>query len=419
MSKNTRKSLAGLLLFMLCLLGLPVSAMAADKGYTITSGNTKVYSNTALTKSYGTIYGSDEVTINYIADTYVKVTYPTTKGRTKTGYIRTSALFTAMSGWEYTARAKTTTYRRPGGSSYGYVAKGDKVLVLGESGGYTQLRYPTSTGNKFAFVKNADLKDKITGTSGEDKPASATTYYVTTKAGLVLRSSASTSSSRVTSMPYKAAFSVTSTKNGWAYGTYNGKTGYASLQYLSTTKPSDEPAGGGNKTITVYSQHDSRWANVSYGKCNGSEATLSSSGCGILAYVNAVYYMNGRFIQPETLARWSVEHGYRINDAGTSHDLYEAYAKAYGASYGFKYAGTASSVKNTRTHLQNGGVAVIGVPGHLMALVDYDSKTGKYLILDSYRATSRGTYSTGYRWLTSEEFTGKLAVSDIKLLARR
>lgn len=408
MKGKLRKSLFGLLFLMFGLLVIPTSALAADKGYTISSGNTKVYSNTALTKSYGTIYGSDEVTINAIANTYVKVTYPISGGRTKTGYIRTSALFTALSGYEYTAKAKTTTYRRPGGSSYGYVSAGDRVLVLGGSGGYTQLRYPTSSGYKFAFVKNADLDSKIKGAV-----TTTTTYYVTTQAGLILRSRASTSASKLITMPYGAAFSVSSTSDGWAYGTYSGKTGYASLQYLSTIKPS-------SKQITVYSQTDGRWANVSYGKGpGGSKATLSSAGCGILAYVNAVYYMNGRFIQPETLAKWSVNNGYRINGEGTSHGLYKAFADACGASYGFKYAGSASSVSSARTHLQNGGVAIISVPGHLMALVDYNSSTGKYLILDSYRSSNRGTYPSGYRWLTASQFTGKLKVSDVRLLARR
>lgn len=63
--------------------------------------------------------------------------------------------------------------------------------------------------------------------------ASTTTKYkVTAKDGLRIRSGASTSSSIITAMPYGSIFTVTKTSNGWAYGTWNGKTGWSSLQYL-------------------------------------------------------------------------------------------------------------------------------------------------------------------------------------------
>jgi hypothetical protein len=60
------------------------SAASTRKCYTISSGNTR------LTKKYGTIYGSDEVTVLLVKDAYCKVRYPISRGRTKTGYIRTS-----------------------------------------------------------------------------------------------------------------------------------------------------------------------------------------------------------------------------------------------------------------------------------------------------------------------------------------
>lgn len=184
----------------------------------------------------------------------------------------------------------------------------------------------------------------------------------------------------------------------------------------------EEPSQNNNtneqRSITVFSQTDSRWANVSYGRGpGGRNANISQAGCGILSYVNAVYYMTGNFIQPSELAAWSVNNGYRINGVGTSLGLYEAYANAYGSAYGFKYAGSVSRVSDARTHLQNGGTAVISVPNHIMALVSYEN--GRYLILDSYKSSNRGTYQTGYRWLTEAEFRGGLAVSNVRLLSKR
>ncbi|MBQ7594698.1 MAG: RICIN domain-containing protein [Synergistaceae bacterium] len=65
------------------------------------------------------------------------------------------------------------------------------------------------------------------------------TYYVTTKAGLVLRNSPSTYGARITTMPYGSEIQVSSISNGWASCTYNGYRGYCSASYISTTKPDD------------------------------------------------------------------------------------------------------------------------------------------------------------------------------------
>ena len=82
--------------------------------------------------------------------------------------------------------------------------------------------------------------------------------------------------------------------------------------------------------ITVYSQLDSRWSNHSYGYSDTSAqtpTTIGKGGCGILALVNAVYYMNSNFISPKTLADYSVKNGYRVNGVGTSHALYTIVVK--------------------------------------------------------------------------------------------
>ena len=191
-------------------------------------------------------------------------------------------------------------------------------------------------------------------------------------------------------------------------------------QKFALVKTAPAKGSSNSSSFTSFSQHDKRWADVSYGKgSGGKKATLSSSGCGILAYVNAVYYMTGNFIEPSYLAKWSVDNGYRINGSGTSPELYRAFADKYGGRYGFQYSGSKSSVRDARSHLQNGGTAIIRVPGHLMALAAYNKDTGKYLILDSYESANRGTKGTGYRWLKESEFTRKLKVSYVKLLAKK
>ena len=163
MKKMKKRWLSALLtaITVICLFQTTAFAAVTRKCYTISSGNTTVYSNTGLTTRYGSIYGSDEVTVLDVTSRYCRVTYPISGGRTKTGYIPTSAILRGTSGNSYKSRGKVTTYKRPGGGTYGYVSKGDTVTVLGTYGNYTQLKYPVSGGYKYAFVTTGDYNNYI------------------------------------------------------------------------------------------------------------------------------------------------------------------------------------------------------------------------------------------------------------------
>ena len=155
--------------FLVCMIswaaglyfGHPSQAGAAVKCYTIGTSNVQVYSNTGLSKRYGAVYPSDEMTVSQVTDRYCKVTYPVARGR-KTGYINRNKILTKTTGSSYRSRAKITTYRRANNkNAYGYIAKGDTVKVLGASGSYTQVKYPVGGGYKYAFIKTSDLKNYI------------------------------------------------------------------------------------------------------------------------------------------------------------------------------------------------------------------------------------------------------------------
>ena len=165
----------------------------------------------------------------------------------------------------------------------------------------------------------------------------------------------------------------------------------------------------GASDITVFSQLDSRWAGIPYGKGPEGNTTLGPAGCGVFAYINAIYYLNGSFIEPAKLAEYSVNNGHRINGQGTSESLYKAFADDYGASYGFAYDTKVKTITDARPYLEKGDTAALHVQGHWVALVDYDSSNGKYLVLDSYKSSNRGTSPNGYRWMTASQFTGKMA----------
>ena len=161
---------------------------------------------------------------------------------------------------------------------------------------------------------------------------------------------------------------------------------------------------------TVFSQiSDGRWNKYPYPYKN-NDKTIGTSGCGLLALTNAIYYMNGNFINPKTLADFSLLKGYRAS-TGTSHGLYPAASKEYGEDYGFNCSSAAgnTSTEKLAEHLASGGTVVASSTtiktgnGHLMAIVDYNSSTNKFLILDSYVSSNR--FSSDYSWQTINEDT--------------
>lgn len=147
-----------LVLGVLVLCDSAKASAATRRGYIIGTSNVRVYSNTQLTRGYGWIYPTDEVTVITVTGSYSKVTYPISGGRYKTGYIATGNILTATGGNTYTSRGRFTTYRRDNtNNTYGYVDNNDRVLVLGARGSFTQIKYPVSGGYKYAFAKTSDV----------------------------------------------------------------------------------------------------------------------------------------------------------------------------------------------------------------------------------------------------------------------
>lgn len=91
--------------------------------------------------------------------------------------------------------------------------------------------------NRVALQTN--IQEPLDTTQPVSKPleqrassSSTTTYKVKTNGGnLHVRSGPSTSYKILTKMPNGTTFNVTETKSGWGKHTYNGKTGWSSLQY--------------------------------------------------------------------------------------------------------------------------------------------------------------------------------------------
>lgn len=250
------------------------------KGYIISTNNKTAiaYSNIGCTSKIGYIYSTDDCTLQQIyTNGIVKVKAPWT------GYSNGRVIYTKLSYFfqntstvsTKTATVKTKCYSRSNlKTSLGYVYVGDKCYIVGTSGDYYQTLCPWTGGiyricwvNKSAFGHTHSYT--ITGyeaahphrqyrkcncgasyyTGATQKVSSCKTCYPsksytawvnTSSAPLVLRKSASTSAPALANMPKGSQITVLDNKtktNGFYHVKYNGKTGYASANYITFFKP--------------------------------------------------------------------------------------------------------------------------------------------------------------------------------------
>lgn len=79
---------------------------------------------------------------------------------------------------------------------------------------------------------------------------------------------------------------------------------------------------------------------------------MAAAGCGVVAITNAVYALNGQFVDPMLFADYAVEKHYRIIGAGTHDGIFKAAAKKFGDTYGFTYIKTTYSTSEVREYLK-------------------------------------------------------------------
>ncbi|MBR5278121.1 MAG: discoidin domain-containing protein [Clostridia bacterium] len=174
------------------------------------------------------------------------------------------------------------------------------------------------------------------------------------------------------------------------------------------------------KPLTHLVQTEAKWKYYIGG------GTLYNTGCGIFSMRNAIGYLTGYDIGIDAPARWAHSIGaYNVTGGEGTYRLvlYPKITAKYGAKAGFtvvsesNWAGSSST--KLKNHLANGGVAIGHVPGHFIALVDYNYNTNKFHVLDSAPSTARGTTS-GYGdcWVTQSRLnTGKLKLDWFCLLS--
>jgi len=214
----------------------------ADSSYmTVTASETKVTTadlnmRTGPGTSYSVILvipNGSTVTVTEYSGVWAKVTYSG-----KTGYCHTSYLKDSTASTETRYTTANLNMRTGPGTSYAVILvipNGSPVSVIEYSGVWAKVTYNGKTG----YCHTSYLKE-----------STATTEMRYTTANLNMRTGPGTSYSVILVIPNGASVQMISSSNGWAKIIYNGKTGYASTAYLSTTgavTPSPSPS-----TSSVY-----------------------------------------------------------------------------------------------------------------------------------------------------------------------
>ncbi|MDM5198237.1 SH3 domain-containing protein [Fictibacillus enclensis] len=136
----------------------------------------------------------------------------------------------------------------------GNLVKGVKVTVYSESNGWSKLK----VGSRYGYVSSKYL---ITSATTATKVSTTTEYVKVSKGSLNLRKSASTGASVIAKLAKGTQVKVYSESGGWAKVNANGKNGYVSSKYLSSSKPSSTVSRGltskpaavsSSKTTTKY-----------------------------------------------------------------------------------------------------------------------------------------------------------------------
>ncbi|EKN69933.1 mannosyl-glycoprotein endo-beta-N-acetylglucosamidase, partial [Neobacillus bataviensis LMG 21833] len=170
------------------------------------------------------------------------------------------------------------------------LAKGTKVQVYSESGGWAKVEVYGQTG----YVNSEFLSAVPPGSSpssGTTSPVQQiTTKYVNVKAGssLNVRNSASASSVILTKLPSETEVKVYAEANGWAKIQVNGMEGYVSSEFISASKSAPAPSNEDQQTtktmfvnvslgstLSMYNS-DSTNASILVKLARGAEVTVIS-----------------------------------------------------------------------------------------------------------------------------------------------
>ena len=444
--------------------GYAVAPEALQQGnkvqtYPVKKGSVKVYTDADLKEVQETVPGKSLlVTVTGLSGDAWYGKYKI-DGKVKTGWFseKTFLVNPSYEKEDGLARYAIKAYSRKKGDSWGEITAYSGIDIIGKSGKWYQVIYPVKTYWRIGWITQESYTASVRPYDGSEKRVmSEGIYTIRPKSSSTKRMAASGTTPVLAATSKKKAqqfefffygdnnYQIVSVKTGFILAAEKDETGAPTGGVVfagkTTTVPPEQlwhltRTGGyyylvnqaagtylrSGETFTlgakssaakfrlsmyggknrahwrVFSQYDADWGARNYGRTN----TMAASACGIFSMVNALYALNGQFIDPVMLADFAVKKHYRIEGSGTVSTVFAADGKKYGSKYGFKYVGSTTSLAKLKKHLQNNGTAVAYVPGHYMAVGDY--RSGKYLALDSAATAKRATSPYGC-WVSGSRF---------------
>lgn len=165
---------------------------------------------------------------------------------------------------------------------------------------------------------------------------------------------------------------------------------------------------------TILNQNN--YSNVSYANSANPNATIKSSGCGVVSMAMILANLAGVTVSVSDLAKYSIKHGARASSGTNMRVL----AAAIAVSYPELTYTTTNDEGTLKKHLEAGGMAIMNADGsngvkgifaaygHYLAILGI--RDGKPLIADPAWTSSR--YKTAYRRKYVTDLGGGLITCD-------
>lgn len=173
--------------------------------------------------------------------------------------------------------------------------------------------------------------------------------------------------------------------------------------------------------LTYYNQADSRWANIMYSSINNKAQTMKTSACGPTTAAMIISSAKGAIL-PTTMARLSVDNGYRTANSGTAWSFYSFVADYFKFSEFYSINSFDKAMEYLKQKNNSGtskyyiacsvGSGLFTTGGHYIMLVSnsnriirvYDSYLYKGKFNTASRKNANVTVNGNSEYLTEENF---------------
>lgn len=173
--------------------------------------------------------------------------------------------------------------------------------------------------------------------------------------------------------------------------------------------------------LTYYNQADSRWANIMYSSTNNKAQTMKTSACGPTTAAMIISSAKGAIL-PTTMARLSVDNGYRTANSGTAWSFYSFVADYFKFSEFYSISSFDKAMEYLKQKNNSGtskyyiacsvGSGLFTTGGHYIMLVSnsnriirvYDSYLYKGKFNTASRKNANVTVNGNSEYLTEENF---------------